>query len=154
MGKGAWILMAREDIERWFPRLVEEGFQITSPEDSNYNCFAWAAGEAARRWDPDQTDGRFWPTGVTRSLDLQSFVEVYSRIGFEPCTDGKLEDGYEKVSIYLNASNEVEHAARQLSDGTWTSKLGDWEDIKHQTTEALEGRFYGRVAAFLRRQRA
>jgi hypothetical protein len=133
--------------------LVEEGFQITSLEDSNYNCFAWAGGETACGWDPEETDGRFWPTGVTRSLDLQAFVAVYSRIGFERCADGQREDGYKKVAIYLNSSNEVEHAARQLPDGTWRSKLGDWEDINHRTTEALEGRFYGRVAAFLRRRK-
>lgn len=28
--------------------------------------------------------------------------------------------------------------ARQLSDGTWTSKCGDWEDIRHLTLDALE----------------
>ena len=46
--------------------------------------------------------------------------------------------------------------ARQLLNGRWTSKLGDFEDIEHAAPEELEGdgRYeYGQIVAFLRRPR-
>jgi len=56
---------------------------------------------------------------------------------------------FEKVAIYA-LDGEPTHAARQLSDGTWTSKLGKDIDITH-TLRALEGSTYGQVAAYLKR---
>ncbi len=41
--------------------------------------------------------------------------------------------------------------ARQLADGSWTSKLGGLEDITHPGISDLSGREYGRVVIFLRR---
>ena len=34
--------------------------------------------------------------------------------------------------------------------GLWTSKLGDWEDIRHELQD-LEGEFYGSVALIMKR---
>lgn len=42
---------------------------------------------------------------------------------------------------------------RQLPDGKWTSKLGALEDIEHDRLDALEGDDYGRVVAYMKRQR-
>jgi len=50
---------------------------------------------------------------------------------------------YERLGI-------VKHAARQMPDGTWTSKLGVQHLIEHQLP-ALEGNSYGQVTAFYRR---
>jgi hypothetical protein len=33
-----------------------------------------------------------------------------------------------------------------------SSKLGDWEDIEHNTLASIEGEFYGAVAAVLKRK--
>jgi hypothetical protein len=70
----------------------------------------------------------------------------------------ELEHGVEKVAIYVDCDGVPTHAARQLADGTWTSKLGEWEDIQHDTLEAMEDREdlglgYGKVGLLLRRQR-
>jgi len=43
------------------------------------------------------------------------------------------------------------HAARQLPDGKWTSKLGQLEDITHGTTDVIEGGDYGEVVQFMKR---
>jgi hypothetical protein len=40
-----------------------------------------------------------------------------------------------------------------LPTGKWTSKLGDWDDIEHDTLEALEAAFYGRVAQIMKRSK-
>jgi hypothetical protein len=62
-----------------------------------------------------------------------------------------LELGYEKVALYADGNGEWTHAARQLADGWWTSKLGPDEDILYQTPQALVGDLYGQVHAIMRR---
>jgi hypothetical protein len=75
---------------------------------------------------------------------------AYGTLGFEPCDSGEVEEGFEKVAIYTDAGGEPTHAARQLANGRWTSKLGYLEDIEHDL-DAVAGTHYGRVRAFLRR---
>ena len=67
------------------------------------------------------------------------------------CDDGGLEPGHEKVALYV-LDGKPTHAARQLPDGAWTSKLGRQIDIAH-TVCALEGPAYGQIAVFLKRKK-
>jgi hypothetical protein len=146
--------MPGDNIDREFPRLRLAGYSITSPASDDYNCIAWAGGEIERKWDPDPTAGRYWPEGVPRILDVESFVRLFaSKGGYSPCESGALEEGFEKIAIFVSLSQEVTHAARQLPSGAWTSKLGDWEDIEHHALSGLESSFYGRVSIILKRQR-
>ena len=131
-----------------FPKLVSDRFAVTSPPDPLYNCIAWAALDSTRWWEPDE-DG-YWPEGIARDRTLQSFIDAYGTLGFTTCTDGALEAGFEKLAIYSDHDGP-QHAARQLPDGTWTSKLGPWEDIAHASADALEGTLYGTVVQYLRR---
>jgi hypothetical protein len=90
---------------------------------------------------------------------VDAFVEAYRTIGYESCDDGSLEDGVEKIALFVESDGVTpSHAARQLPSGAWTSKLGEWEDIEHLTLAALEdrksGMGYGTVVKFLKRQRA
>lgn len=57
---------------------------------------------------------------------------------------------FEKLALYGSAMMYT-HAARQLPDGKWTSKLGQLEDITHTTTEAIEGGDYGEVVQYMKR---
>jgi hypothetical protein len=150
--------MSPKDIENEFPNLKSVPWSPTSIETDDYNCIAFAGSDTTRKWDPDTTGGRYWPAGVPASLELGSFVKLFEvEGGFLPCDDRSLEEGIEKIAIYCNKNPilnvvEVSHAARQLSNGKWTSKLGDWDDIEHDTLEALEGNFYGKVAQILKRK--
>lgn len=45
--------MSVEEIEKAFPNLQIRGYSITSPATPEYNCIAWAAGEAQSWWEPD-----------------------------------------------------------------------------------------------------
>ena len=65
----------------------------------------------------------------------------------------ELEPGYEKVCIYTSDDGSPEHVARQLSSGTWTSKIGKLEDIEHSTPAALEGKEYGKAKVIMQRKR-
>ena len=82
--------------------------------------------------------------------DLAAFTTAFSTLGYAPCADGALEDGFEKVAIYQSPRG-IQHAARQLSTGRWTSKLGGLEDIEHASPAELEGAEYGEVVQYMRR---
>ncbi len=81
---------------------------------------------------------------------VSAFVIAFRTLGYELCDDGVLEEGYEKVAIY-ELSSTVQHMARQLPTGRWTSKIGDLQDIEHTSPAELEGDFYGRVVKYMRR---
>jgi hypothetical protein len=139
-----------EEIESWFPGLSRAGYEITSEADIRYNCIAWAANESDRWWWPDPMGFGHWPVGVPRAETVEAFVRAYQTLGYELCEDGGLEPGFEKVALFVNPEGRPSHAARQLSNGRWTSKLGRAEDIEH-ALDGLVGGIYGTVAHFLRR---
>src|SRR5262249_30501440 len=60
------------------------------------------------------------------------------------------EAGNKKVALDGNAQGYT-HAARQQSDGRWTSKRGARQDIIHESLQALEGTEYGFSRCFLKR---
>ena len=60
------------------------------------------------------------------------------------CLEETLESGFEKVALY-GSGFMYTHAARQLPDGRWTSKLGQKEDITHNTPDDVAGGVYGEV---------
>jgi len=140
---------AREWIEREFLKLRDEQYLITSDSADEYNCIAWAANDTERWWWPHPD--AYWPTGIPRVETLENFIRVFQSLGYEPCEDGALEDGYSKVAIYLNAQGIPTHMARQLLSGKWTSKLGEAWDIEHQTVQGVEGKTYGQVGQYLKR---
>lgn len=144
------------DKEAYFPNLKSGVYRVTSAETSAYNCIAHAAGTADQWWWPEDQDGVTWPDGAPKEETLAAFVAAYSTRGYEPCEGPSLEAAFEKVALYVDPDGIPTHAARQLPSGSWTSKLGDWEDIEHATLEALEdphgvGLAYGKVAMILKR---
>lgn len=84
---------------------------------------------------------------------IEAFVRAFETRGYMVCDDASPETRFEKVAIYALRGDPT-HAARQLSDGRWTSKLGIYgDDIEHETLEALEGGTYGTVAVVMKRAR-
>jgi hypothetical protein len=134
-----------------FPRLHNTPFRITSPADRNYNCIAWAAGDAVNWWWPEgDAPTIYWPPSVPREVTLDAFMALFVMLGYVLGSDEVLETGFEKVALFSDAKGTPTHAARQLTSGQWTSKLGVAEDIEHEL-RALEGEIYGVVALFLKR---
>jgi hypothetical protein len=62
-----------------------------------------------------------------------------------------LENGYEKVAIYT-LNGVPTHAARQLPNGNWTSKLGSEIDIEHNSLDCLNGTVYGKAEIIMKRR--
>jgi len=139
------------EIKLLFPNLSSSSFSITSPKSRHYNCIAWAAGDTEQWWWPDEMNQEYWPEDAPRLTTLNAFIIAYGKIGYELCNDGSLENGFEKIAIYINPQGVPTHAARQLLNGKWTSKLGNLEDIEH-SLDGLEGFHYGTVAKLLKRK--
>lgn len=142
-----------------FPNLNAANHRGDGPaaDDANYNCIAWGAGYDDSIWDPfpkDAEEDFYWPEGVPRDYEVTSLILAYQTEGFVVCTNGMLEAGIEKVAIYADGP-EYMHAARQLENGKWTSKMGQaGERIEHDTPEALVGPAFGKIAAYMQRPRA
>jgi hypothetical protein len=139
-------------LELVFPGLRGSGYQVTSPRADRYNCIAWAADDVSNWWwpdEPNQPDSSFWPPGVPRAHTLDAFCEAFATLGYAVCDDEQPEVGYEKVALF-SVNGEPTHAARLLTSGRWTSKLGPMEDIEHGLPD-LEGDVYGTVTVLLKR---
>lgn len=137
-------------IRQKFPGLTNASFQVTSPVSDQYNCIAWAAQEDDRWWWPDRYGIGYWPADARREETLSSFIDTFKSFGYEECNSPELEVGFEKVAIFTDQDGEPTHMARQLQNGSWTSKLGRLNDIEHDLS-GVEGNEYGRVALLLRR---
>lgn len=94
----------------------------------------------------------YWPIGVSRAETLEGFIEAFATLGFTLCDVAEYEKGFEKVAIYVDTSGTPKHAARQLSSGLWTSKLGNLQDIEHDI-EGVSGDLYGSVAVIMKRSK-
>lgn len=143
--------MSSQKIEASFPNLKNSGYSITSPATIEYNCIAWAAGDAGAWWEPDQMNLSYWPPEIPRENTLEAFIKAYELLGYGICKDANHEEGFEKIAIYVDDNGKPTHAARQLSSGRWTSKLGQLEDIEHSTLDGLRGLVYGTIAVFMKR---
>ena len=138
-----------------FPQLNPEDYLVTSDMTQEYNCIAWAAGDVNRVWWPDSMGVGYWPPNTPREETLDAFVQVYQNLGYELCENEEHDPKYEKVALFVSSNGNPTHAARQLPNGRWTSKLGGLEDIEHPL-RSLEGPdpAYGTVSKVLRRKRS
>lgn len=139
----------RERIYVEFPSLRDSDHEETSQQNWRYNCIAWAAGDDGRWWWPTGPNA-YWPPKVPRQTTVAAFLAAFALIGYQPCEDGSHEHGFEKIALYTS-NGEPTHAARQLPNGQWTSKLGPQEDIRHAELAAIEGRWYGGATVFMKR---
>jgi hypothetical protein len=135
-----------------FPNLADRDHEVTSDKTVTYNCIAWAAEDTTAWWWPDPYYIYYWPPGVTRALTLDAFIAAYRTMRYHPCDTPDLEMGFQRIALYASELGIPTHAARQLPNGYWTSKLGNFEDIEHKTLDCLNGDLYGRPVVFLRRQ--
>ena len=135
-------------LETLFPKLGDN-YVITSSENPKYNCIAWAYGDDSNCFWP--MEGYYWPDDIACEVTIEAFMELFASIRYQCCNNPLFEPGYEKVAIYV-LDDIPTHAARQLNNGKWTSKLGQYVDIEHDTLECLNGVEYGDAVIFMRRE--
>jgi hypothetical protein len=96
-----------------------------------------------------------WPFWSPRVETIDAFIKAFRWLGYRVCDNSRSESWFEKVALYTQGDTP-KHMARQLRDGTWTSKCGGLEDITHFTLDALESGpppkgDYGGPALYMRR---
>ena len=140
-----------------FLGLVDCAYAITRCYDTRYNCFAWAANSITAWWQPTIGKGIYWPPSVPLwNESIWNYAAAFATLGYVECHDASLEEGWEKIALFATLENGeliAQHAARQLRDGMWTSKLGDFEDIIHMTLEAVSCDEYGVDLLYMKRPR-
>jgi hypothetical protein len=141
--------MSRHPVERnkltaaeqraGFPRLGAE-FEVLAPATVSYNCIGWSVGNQSS-W--------VWPSERGQTAYLQHFDALYQYYGFRRIAglDLKPQRGYDKVLLYAirrsDGSIQPTHASLQLSDGSWSSKVGSLPLIRHLDPNDLAGPTYG-----------
>jgi len=133
--------------QRKWPLLKVNTFIYTSLETGDYNCVSWALGLT----DVDRgfiytDDGDAEP-----DQNIDRYINYFRDFGFVVCESSEFEKDFEKIALYANELSQFLHVARQLEDGTWTSKLGEYEDINHFNLDALSGPFYGSPFIYMKR---
>ncbi len=146
---------ARRRIESYFSGLQPGSYDIIGGDNPGYNCFAHAAGKADIWLGPRKPHPfvkTSWPLDLPLTDTVDVIIQLFAKEGYTPCQDGSLEVGFEKIAIYAK-SGRATHAAKQVANDRWSSKLGREETIVHVLT-ALEGmgqHEYGNVTQFLKR---
>lgn len=74
---------------------------------------------------------------------------MFLSLAYSECKDGTLEKGVGKIALYA-LDGLPKHAARQVSETKWSSKIGRYIDIEH-TLKALEGSCYGSVVKYYKK---
>jgi hypothetical protein len=141
--------MSEDNLKRIFARLSHSHFRITSNEDPDYNCIAWAAGDDKEWWWPDMDS--YWPPGIPRQETVGMFIATFGTLGYSVCSDGIYEAGFTKIAIFVDLDGIPTHAARQLPNGIWTSKCGELEDIDHDLNAVGGSSGYGNIVCFLKK---
>jgi len=145
-------------ILKIFPKLAQdEHFEITSEASDNYNCIAWAYNITDRWMWPNTEHSRFldgidyWPSDEILNSDVSHFIKAFELLGYRVCENCKFDPKYRKIALYVKSnSTKCTHAARELENGLWTSKLGKEVDIQHGTPYTIENDIYGKAYCFMK----
>ena len=132
------------------PNLATTRFFVRSPRTRDYNCIGWAATRSLDQWWEPVGEKYYWPAAAPKAYTIAAFTTAFATVGYSTQVDSTLQSGIEKIALYSLAGHPT-HAARQLANGWWTSKIGQYWDIEHPSLQALEGEEFGAVACILAR---
>jgi hypothetical protein len=133
-----------------FPRLGA-AYEVLGKATPAYNCVAWALGRDDR-W--------IWPAAQGHAAGFDDFDALFRTHGYRRLSALNYDRaaGYDKLVLYAkrNGSGALEptHSARQLADGSWSSKLGKLPLIRHLHPDDIDGGTYGQAHAVYVRRRA
>lgn len=137
----------KEYYRKLFPLLTDYEL-IPNSESMEYNCISHTLNiNNDISWPFDNNN--YWP--VSRDLTKESFDKFYEFHGFEKMNllDFSYDSKYIKVALYTNKGIPT-HAAIQVDEFFWESKIGELGIIKHDLFE-IEDNVYGEVAQIYRK---
>jgi hypothetical protein len=145
-------------LRQLFPQLFGGQYQLASGRTKRYNCLAWAAGHNDAWWEAPPNG--VWPPGVLDDGTVEAAIQLFENLGYTRTDNSSLEVGVDKVAIYGDKDGYT-HAARQLPNGKWASKIGKLQDIEHDSLDALSSvnewigtvrdKAYGRILQIMRK---
>jgi hypothetical protein len=144
-----------KELYKDFPNLTYLNSKQTSEPNDDYNCIAWACEmNDIWLWPGENNSSSEWPNNIPRILNKTAFIKLFELFGYKILTDknSSLEFKTQKIAIYIDELNKPTHAARQLQNGKWTSKIGRNLDIEHDNLSCLEGPAYGKVDIIMARR--
>jgi hypothetical protein len=141
-----------------YSSLKNNYYKKTSERTGKYNCIAYVANDFDRPWWPVPYQAPYyWPIpNIEEDESLEEFIEAFSHLGYTCCANGDLEENFLKIAIFLDDEGLPSHMAKQLSNGNWSSKCGDLEDIEHDLNslkgEDTKGEGYGNTIKFMKKE--
>ena len=132
------------------PNSYIEPLVVTSLATGNYNCIAWALQDTSHFYWTGPEEFFYWDSDLPRDETIDSFVQLFTKYGYEICENALKEKGFTKIALFTKDDIPT-HTARQLPNGLWTSKLGILEDVRH-TLFAISDGLYGSVALVLKKK--
>jgi hypothetical protein len=102
--------MARSDVERDFPLLQGETFEL-SDEDFNYNCLAYVLGDYKNWWQPPNGRGNYWPPGFRNDVTVKTVEEIIKLHGFTEELNSTAMPENDAIAIYAEG-DEWTHFAK------------------------------------------
>lgn len=134
-----------------YPHLKDNYIQ-TSDETIEYNCISFVLDDYENIYSSWGEEG-LWIDGLERTHTPGNYAEFFRiKGGFEICLNSDLEESIEKIAIF-GEENEFLHVAIQIQDGKWKSKMGEFEDIQHNTLKAVSGKRCGFPLIYMARTR-
>jgi hypothetical protein len=91
----------------------------------------------------------YWPERAPRKYTVDAYTEAFRAVGYEATANMQAGSTSGSVALFAKDGSPT-HAARQLNELTWTSKLGREVDISHEL-DGLTGDCYGEVARRMRK---
>jgi len=138
-------------LAQYCPNIRPSNYTKTSEYTDTYNCVGWAIGLTG--WFQPYPKRYKWIGARPTHLDdrVETYIGLFKSVGFTLCEDPSVEQGFEKIAIY-DKDGAFRHVAKQLPCGSWSSKVGEMEDILHAQLEPLEfPSKYGRVKFYMKR---
>jgi len=130
-----------ELFRRQFPNLTD--FELYENTSDLYNCISHSIGMKVWAWPKEGGHRNYWPIS-NMNEDKKSFDEFYAYHGYNICNmDFRYNPNYSKIALY-GKDNNPKHAAKQIDEIWWESKIGQSEIIRHKLFD-LEGFKYGDV---------
>jgi hypothetical protein len=132
----------RQAVQRDFPQINPQNFEVLRGYDFLYQCTGASLG---------------WYSGVSPGDDKtlwtpEYFHRVYRSHGFLEQTDGRFPADpskvevvvlYRVVNLAVPGGWQITHAARQLADGTWLSKINQGSLIRHKELNDIASNIFG-----------
>jgi hypothetical protein len=113
--------------ENEFPNLLTTGYRITSPVSRAYDCFAWAAGECDRWWNPLESENPYyWMEGVPAELTLTAFIQVFKPMACLALRPARVQNSKRDLKRSLCMQHQTENQLMQRGSYQTASGRANW----------------------------